>query len=68
MPRIYLAHPPEIAACLKASRGGLGHGALLENRIYKTDKAAGAGTTDRIPDEWRFSKERLAMLFKSQPS
>ena len=68
MPQIYLARPAEIATRLKASRGGHGHGALLENRVYKTAKAAGAGTTDRVPDEWLFSEEKLKMLFESQSS
>jgi len=48
--------------------GPKSRGALLENRVYKTAKAAGAGTTDRVPDEWFFSKERVKMLFESQPS
>ena len=63
MPRIYLARPGEIAKRLKSSRGGKGHGALLENRHWKAGKAAGSGTIDRVPDEWPLTAQRLAELF-----
>jgi len=63
MPRMYLARPPEIAARLLASRGGKAHGALLESRRWKIAHAAGAGTVDRVPAEWKLSKERLEAFF-----
>jgi len=63
MPRVYLARPGEIAQRLKSARGGKGHGALLENRQWKAGKAAGSGTIDRVPDEWRLTAQRLAEFF-----
>ena len=47
----------------KVRLGGKGHGALHENRHWKTGEAAGSGTIDRVPDEWRLTAQRLAELF-----
>lgn len=63
LPRIYLARPADIAMRLKAARGGKGHGALSEEREWKTARAAGAGTVDRVPDDWRLSPQRLEALW-----
>ena len=61
MPRMYLATPDEIALQMKASRGGAGDTVLRENHTYKTGIAAGC--TDRIPDEWVFTKSRADQMF-----
>ena len=62
MPRLYLATPREIAERLNASAGGRGETILYENHKWGS-KAAGAGTIDKVPDEWKFSVERLQYLF-----
>ena len=62
MPRIYLATPHEIADRLNASAGGRGETILYEDHTWGP-RAAGSGTTDQIPSEWRISAERLEYLF-----
>lgn len=64
LPRVYIASPEEIAERLRQSAGGRGETILYENHKWG-NRAAGKGTTDRIPDEWRFSKERLIHMFNT---
>ncbi len=64
MPRIYLASPKEIAERLNASARGRGETILYENHKW-TSRAAGAGTIDKVPDEWKFSAERLEYMFQN---
>ena len=64
MPRIYIAAPEEIAERLNDTAGGRGDTILYENRTW-TNRAAGRGTTDRIPDEWIISAERLEHMFNT---
>jgi hypothetical protein len=59
-PRVYLATPAEIADLMKLSRGGMGNTMLLENYSYK--KGVGKNTTDRLPDSWKFSVQRVNEL------
>lgn len=61
IPRVYLATPHEIAKQLKKSAGGRGETILYEHHEW-TDRAKSAGTIDKIPDEWRFSIERIEDL------
>ena len=61
MPRLYLATPGEIAELLKKSAAGRGDTVLWENQTW-TKRAQAAGTTDRIPESWRFTEERLDWL------
>ena len=63
MPRVYVASPYEIAERLNQSAGGRGETILYENHTWGPH-AAGYGTTDRIPDEWKISAERLEMMFE----
>lgn len=63
LPRMYLASPKEIADLLNASSGGRGDTVLRENHTWGPH-AAGAGTTDRIPAEWKFSAKRLELMFE----
>ena len=63
MPRIYLATPHEIADRLNASAGGRGETILYEDHTWGP-RAAGSGTKDQIPSEWRISAERLDFLFE----
>lgn len=61
MPRIYLATPLEVAAKLKAASGGRGD-TILHESYTRGPKAAGAGTLEEMPPEWRFSNERIGEL------
>lgn len=61
MPRVYLATPDEIAERLNASAVGRGETILYENHVW-SKQAVGYGTIDKIPDTWRFSKERVQKL------
>lgn len=63
MPRVYIATPKEIADRLNESANGRGDTILYENHTW-TSKAAGQGTTDKTPDEWKFSEERISEMFK----
>ncbi|MBR3099897.1 MAG: hypothetical protein IKH18_10110 [Clostridia bacterium] len=62
MPRVYIATPKEIADRMNASAGGRGDTILYENHTWGP-KAAAHGTTDKIPDEWIISAERLKEMF-----
>ncbi len=62
MPRVYLASPQEIAERMNASAGGRGDTILYENHTWGP-RAVGKGTTDRIPDNWAISAERLEEMF-----
>lgn len=64
IPRMYIATPKEIAAALKSSSGGRGHSSLRENHTW-TKRSKAAGTTDRIPDTWRFSAERVTRVLQA---
>jgi hypothetical protein len=54
LPRVYLATPADIAERLRATAKGRGDSVLYENYTWGP-RAHGAGTTERIPDSWRFS-------------
>jgi hypothetical protein len=58
MPRIYLATPHEVATKLRDASGGRGDTVLWENYTCGP-KAQGAGTIERLPDEWRLSETRV---------
>jgi hypothetical protein len=62
-PRAYLLTATEIANHLKKARNGKGSTILYENYSYK--KGLGAGSTDKIPDEWGFSVNRIESLLKT---
>jgi hypothetical protein len=63
MPRIYLARPIEVAARLKSASGGRGDTILFEDHT-RGSRAAGAGSTERIPDSWRLTSDRIAEIMK----
>lgn len=63
LPRMYLATPLEIAERLKASAAGRGDTILHEEKKW-TARAQAAGTTDTIPESWKFTLERLDELAK----
>jgi hypothetical protein len=60
MPRMYLASIEEVANELKAQRRGGGTSSLTENHTYA--RGALRGWTDRIPDIWVFTENRLNLL------
>jgi hypothetical protein len=62
LPRVYFATPEEIAEELHKSAGGRGETVLREHHVWGP-RAVGSGTTDAVPVEWKFSKERLSELF-----
>ncbi len=62
MPRIYLATPKEIADVLCKQRNGHGDTILYENHKWGP-QAAAFGTVDKLPPEWKFSKERAEYMF-----
>jgi hypothetical protein len=64
MPRIYVATPDEIEAKLRAASGGRGDTIIYENYV-RGPQAAGAGTAERLPDEWRLSEARLNDLLRT---
>jgi len=64
LPRMYLASPAEITAWLKAAAGGRGDTILYEEHTW-SERAQASGTTDSIPSNWCFTKERLDELVAS---
>jgi Holliday junction resolvase-like predicted endonuclease len=68
LPRMYLATPEEIAAHLKRSAGGRGATILYEHHTWGP-RAQAAGTTDKIPDAWKFTEKRLEEIRrKTEPA
>lgn len=63
MPRMYLATPEEIAEILRRERNGIGDTILYENHTWGRTAQA-YGTTDKIPDEWIFTKARVDEMFE----
>jgi len=61
LPRVYLATPVEVAERLKQTAKGRGDTILYEEKRWTT-RAYASGSTDRIPDGWRFSRERIDQL------
>jgi hypothetical protein len=63
MPRIYLASPREIADKLRSASGGRGDTILWED-YQRGPKAEGAGTVERLPQEWLLSESRIDELLR----
>lgn len=61
LPRMYLATPSEIASWLKTAAPGRGDTILYEEHIW-SPRARATGTVDRIPESWRFTKDRINEL------
>lgn len=61
LPRVYMATPTDVAVRLKETARGRGDTILYENHTWGP-RAHGAGTTERIPEHWRFSKDRVLGL------
>jgi Holliday junction resolvase-like predicted endonuclease len=65
LPRMYLATPIEVARRLRETAKGRGDSILYENQEW-TSRAHGAGTVDKIPDNWRFTRERAEELLENK--
>jgi hypothetical protein len=63
LPRLYLATPVEVANRLQATAAGRGDTILYEKHSWGP-RAAAAGTVEAIPDDWRFTSERLERLLR----
>ena len=63
LPRMYLATPREIAEVLHNSRSGMGETVLREYHAWG-EKAAAAGTVDKLPDDWTFTADRADKMFE----
>ena len=62
LPKMYLATPNEIAEVMRRERKGLGDTILYMNHTWGPTAQA-YGTTDKIPEEWRFTRERADEIF-----
>ena len=58
LPRMYLATPQEIAEWLNNAAAGRGDTILYEEHVW-TPRSQAAGTTDLIPESWKFTEQRL---------
>jgi hypothetical protein len=58
LPRAYLAWPLEVAARLKTAPGGC-RDMILWERYIRDPNIAGAGTVERLLDEWTMTRERI---------
>ena len=65
MPRIYLAWPKDIAERLKDAAGGRGDTILWED-YTRGPKAAGAGTREVLPLDWKMTRARIEELLNTQ--
>lgn len=61
MPRTYLATPYEVAERLRSTAKGRGDTILYERHTWGP-RAFASGTTEQIPDRWRFSAKRVEAL------
>jgi len=64
LPRIYLATSEEVAQRLRETANGRGDTILYEKHHWGP-RAYAAGTTEHIPEHWRFSEDRVAHLLNS---
>ena len=62
LPKMYLATPNEIAEVMRRERKGLGDTILYMDHTWGPTAQA-YGTTDKIPEEWRFTRERADEIF-----
>ena len=62
-PRVYLARVGEVAQFMKHSRNGHGETILFEHHEWKT--GVGAGAVDILPENWKFSQDRVDDLLKN---
>ncbi|MEW9571627.1 hypothetical protein ABQJ54_07680 [Rhodanobacter sp. Si-c] len=61
MPRVYLCEVVEVANHLKSSRNKYGYTSLREHYVWASGIAK--DSIDAIPDDWRFTEERIMQLW-----
>jgi len=61
LPRMYVATPAEISKRLRETRAGRGDTILHESKSWGP-MAIAKGTSDTIPDAWRFTESRIEEL------
>ena len=64
MPRMYLATPAEIAEKMNSSAGGRGGTILYENHTWGP-RAVASGTIDKVPDTWKFTRQRATDMIEN---
>ncbi len=64
MPHLYLATPHEVAEHLRRAAMGRGETVLWENHV-RGHRAKAAGTIEKIPEQWRFSPDRVKELLRT---
>jgi hypothetical protein len=63
LPRMYLATPAQVARRLRETSAGRGDSILHEEWTWKSRSKA-AGTTEKLPPDWVFSRQRIEQLLK----
>lgn len=66
LPRMYLASAKEVAHVLLSMRDGNGDSVLCEDWTYS--RGPFAGTVNRVPPHWKFSRSRIEDLLKGRES
>lgn len=61
LPRLYLAWPWEVAARMHETARGRGDTILYESHVWGP-KAHGAGEVEKVPEGWRFTRDRVLEL------
>jgi Holliday junction resolvase-like predicted endonuclease len=61
MPRMYLATPEEVVTRLKGTSNNRGDTILYEFKQWEMN-SNGAGSIDKIPEDWNYSIERVEQL------
>lgn len=64
LPRVYLATPREVGERLKETAKGRGDTILYEEHAWGI-RAHAAGTTEKIPEKWRFCSQRVEELLSA---
>jgi Holliday junction resolvase-like predicted endonuclease len=65
LPRVYLATPAEVARRLRETAKGRGDTVLYERHTW-APRASAAGTSENIPEHWKFSVARVEGLLESE--
>jgi hypothetical protein len=63
LPRMYLATPAQVAKRLRETSTGRGDSVLYEEWTW-TSRSKAAGTTEKLPPDWVFSRERIEQPLK----
>lgn len=64
LPRAYVATPGEVAERLRQTAKGRGDTILYEKHAWGV-RAHAAGTTEKVPEKWKFCAKRLEELLSA---